>query len=423
MIPEARGNENLGATPKKWFVMNKTIAVLTLGSLIGMSRPAGADAPFIDPVDDAHYFGEPDRQLFWTPEQQVSGFRNMEKLSPSRKVAAGDDPYPLPERSVDLGHVQIITDQERMSVDDYVVRQNVAGLIVVKDGTVVYERYELGNGPSTRWISYSVAKSVTSLLVGAAIKDGYITSVDERVTDYLPRLKKSSYDKSTIRNLLQMSSGVEWDEDYADPESDINTAPWDTLGVYEYLRNKPRTSKPGRVFNYNTAETNLIGTLLRSAIGNNLSTYLSEKIWQPFGMEHDAYWVLSEPGGGEFGGSSLNATLRDFARIGLFALHDGRLQDGTQVLPEGWMKESVTPSAGYDGYGYLWWLSEGGAFRAAGIFGQGIYIDPAANIVIAMHSAWADASVDSDWALQAALYEALSTAVGELGTRRSTGIR
>ena len=143
--------------------MIKTIAALALSLLIGMSWPALADAPFIDPVDDAQYFGEPDNQLFWTPQQQVSGFRNMEKLSPARKVAAGDNPYPLPERYVDLGRVQIITGNERLSVDDYVVRQNVAGLIVVKDGTVVYERYELGNGQGTRWISYSVAKSVTSL--------------------------------------------------------------------------------------------------------------------------------------------------------------------------------------------------------------------------------------------------------------------
>lgn len=263
--------------PKQWFTMKYPIARLVLSSLLGTSWPVLADAPFIDPVDDAQYLGDPDKQLFWTPEQQVSGFRNMEKLSPARKVMAGDNPYPLPERYVNLGDVRINMDHERMSVDDYVVRQNVAGLIVVKDGTVVYERYELGNEPNTRWISYSVAKSVTSLLVGAAIRDGYIKSVDEPVTDYLPRLKKSSYEESTIRNLLQMSSGVEWNEDYADPESDINTAPWDTLSVYEYLRNKPRTSAPGRVFNYNTAETNLVGTLLRSAIGNNLSTYLSKK--------------------------------------------------------------------------------------------------------------------------------------------------
>lgn len=388
-----------------------TTSLLVAGALPGVFGGVLADAPYIDPAVDEKYFGNAADQLFWTPEQQVAGFRNMEKLSPARRVAAGDRPYPLPEEYLDLGGVEIATDLATMTVDDYVVRQNVAGLIVVKDGRVVYERYELGNSQASRWVSYSVAKSVTSLLVGAAIKDGYIKSVDESVTDYLPRLKHSAYDESTIQNLLQMSSGVEWNEDYADPGADINTIPWDTLSVYEYLRNKPRTAAPGKVFNYNTAETNLVGALLRSAIGNNLSIYLSEKIWRPFGMERDAYWVLSEPGGGEFGGSSLNATLRDYARIGLFALHNGKLRDGTRVLPDTWMQQSLAPSAGYPGYGYLWWLNGGNAYSARGIFGQGIYIDPASGVVIALHSARPDASVDSDRDLQHALYEALTGAV------------
>jgi len=368
---------------------------------------AAAEAPFIDPADDPQYLGDADDQLFWTPEQQVSGFRNMEKISPARTVLAGGNPYPLPEDPIDFGDVVFSAGDQELTVNEFVKQQNVAGLIVVNDGTVVYERYELGNDATSRWVSYSVAKSVTSLLVGAAINDGYISSVDEPVTDYLPRLRNSSYDDSTIRNVLQMSSGVQWSEDYADRESDINTAPWETLSIYDYLRNKPRESAPGEKFNYNTAETNLVGSLLRSAIGNNLSTYLSEKIWKPFGMEHDAYWVLSEPGGGEFGGSSLNATLRDYARIGLFALRHGQLRNGERVLPAGWMTESVTPSKGYAGYGYLWWLRENGAFAASGIFGQGIYIAPTENLVIAIHSARADASKDSDWALQNALYEAL----------------
>jgi CubicO group peptidase (beta-lactamase class C family) len=167
-------------------------------------------------------------------------------------------------------------------------------------------------------------------------------------------------------------------------------------------------STPGQVFNYNTAETNLVGTLLRSAIGNNLSTYLSEKIWQPFGMQHDAYWVLSDPGGGEFGGSSLNATLRDYARIGLFALRNGELRNCQRILPDGWMDESIAPSKGYGGYGYLWWLRGDGAYAARGIFGQGIYVNPVENVVIALHSARADASIEGDRTLQAALYKALT---------------
>lgn len=173
------------------------------------------------------------------------------------------------------------------------------------------------------------------------------------------------------------------------------------------MRHKPRFAPAGDVFNYNTAETNLVGTLLRSAIGNNLSTYLSEKIWQPFGMEFSASWNLSEAGGGEFGGSSLNATLRNYARIGLFALNNGKLRDGTQVSPEGWMAESTAPSQGLASYGYLWWLMGNGSYAASGIFGQAIHIDPLHNVVIAQHGAREAASLPGDWALQTAFFHVL----------------
>jgi CubicO group peptidase (beta-lactamase class C family) len=379
--------------------------VLALNLLLATAR---ADAPYIDPADDAAYFGEIDSILFWSVPQKVAGFRNMQALTPTRSIAAGPDPYPLPEKLADLSGFEFAFEGAALSLDDYIRRQNVAGLLIVKDGYVVYERYELGNTRASRWMSWSVAKSVTSLLLGAAIQDGYIKSVDEKVSDYLPRLKESSYDDVSIRQLLQMSSGVAWDEDYADPESDINTIQWDTLSVYEQLRHKPRFAPAGEVFNYNTAETNLVGTLLRSAIGNNLSTYLSAKIWKPFGMEYSASWNLSEAAGGEFGGSSLNATLRDYARIGMFALQNGKLRDGGQVLPEGWMTESTTPSKGLASYGYLWWLRGEHAYAASGIFGQAIHIDPVRRMVIAQHSARESASMPADWALQAAFFAALS---------------
>jgi CubicO group peptidase (beta-lactamase class C family) len=374
-----------------------------------------AKAPTIDPADDAKHFGLPEKVLMWTPEQQVAGYRNMNKLRETRKILAGGTLLELPEKLVDLGGVEINSAGQSLTLDEYFVRQNVAGLLVIKDGNIVYERYGLGNTEDSLWVAFSVAKSVTSMLIGAAIQDGYIKSVDERVTDYLPRLKNSAYDQSSIRNILQMSSGVEWNEDYADPESDIGImardAP-DTLQLYEYLRHKPRDAEPGEVFNYNTAETNLAGTLLRSAIGNNLATYLSEKIWLPFGMESDANWMLSEPGGGEFGGCCINATLRDYGRLGLFALDDGRLADGTRVLPEGWMAESTTPSKGYAGYGYFWWLGDT-TYRAVGIFGQAIFIDPTENVIVAQHSARAVASNEEDWALQSAFFAALTKAVSE----------
>jgi CubicO group peptidase (beta-lactamase class C family) len=372
-----------------------------------------AQAPFIDPATDAEYFGAPENMLFWTPEQKVAGFRNIVKLFPTRVVEAGPVVLELPEALVDLGAVVLKTESNSMTVDEYFVQQNVAGLLVLKDGKIAFERYGLGNNQNSRWISFSVTKSVVSMLVGAAIRDGYIESVDEKVSDYLPRLKGTPYDQSSIQNILQMASGVQWNEDYADPESDVNSAPWDTISMYSYLGQKPRDVEPGKLFNYNTAETNLVGTLLRSAIGNNLSTYLQEKIWQPFGMEADAYWNLTEPGGGEFGGCCINATLRDYGRLGLFALGNGLLPDGTPVLAEGWMTQSITPSAAYPGYGYLWWLGDSGNYSAIGIFGQGICVYPEQNVVVALHSARTVASEDEDWALQSALCAAIAEALAD----------
>ena len=387
--------------------------VLCATCLFVYAPMASADAPYIDPVDDGKYLGSPDNVLFWEPEQQVAGYRNSDKLFLTRPIETGESVHPLPYDLVDLGEVEVRLNEASMTVDEYFTRQSAAGLLVIKDGKILYERYGLGNDEDSRWISYSVAKSVVSMLIGAAIQDGYIASVDEKVTQYLPRLKGSSYDQSSIANLLQMASGVQWNEDYADPASDIATAPWGTIELYKFLRDKPDAGRPGETFNYNTAETNLAGTLLRSAVGNNLSTYLSEKIWQPFGMESEATWNLTEPGGGEFGGCCINATLRDYGRIGLFALSNGRLADGTEVLPPQWIRESTTPSRGYGGYGYFWWLARDGVFSARGIFGQGIYINQEEDVVIALHSARPDASTDSDRAWQNALYEGIVSAIKE----------
>jgi CubicO group peptidase (beta-lactamase class C family) len=385
---------------------------LVLSLLLTVSA-THAKAPFVDPANDLENLGPPDRFLFWTPQQQVAGYRNIDRVFPTRVITADSTLLELPSDPVDLGKIRVQTEASSMTIDEYFVQQNVAGLLVIKDGKIAYERYGLGNTPTSRWISFSVTKSVVSMLVGAAIRDGYIESVDEKVSDYLPRLKGTPYDDSTLRNIMQMASGVEWNEDYANPASDVNSASWQTVRLYDYLGQKHRAAPPGELFNYNTAETNLVGTLLRSAIGNNLSTYLEEKIWQPFGMEADAVWTLTEPGGGEFGGCCISATLRDYGRLGLFALAEGRLPDGTEVLAEGWMKESTAPSKAYPGYGYLWLLDRTEAYRASGIFGQGICVHPEQNVVVAMHSARAVASKDEDWALQDALCDALAGAFAE----------
>jgi len=364
-------------------VMKPMITLLAAALLLAPSLSAHNGAPYIDPAHDSEHFGSVENLLFWTPEQQVAGYRNMEKLAPARWVRASNSPLVLPERPVALDQLPIVHEGGNMTLAEFLESQSVAGLLVIKDGAIAYEHYRLGNDRGTRWISYSVTKSVTSMLVGAAIQDGYIESVDEKVTDYLPRLKGSSYDQASIRDVLHMASGVAWDETYDDPASDINQASWSTLALYDYLDDKPRNGPPGETFNYNTAESNLVGNLLRSAIGNTLSAYLELKIWRPFGMEADASWGLTEPDGGEFGGCCINATLRDYGRIGLFALGGGKLTDGTPVLADRWMAESTAPSNGAAYYGYQWWLSPDGSwFEARGLFGQLIRVAPALDLVI-----------------------------------------
>ncbi len=350
--------------------------------------------------------------LFWSTPQRRVGFANIDQILPVRRIEAGVRVLPLEPALRDLGNVSYEVDGTRYVVSEFLADPASMGLIVVQDGKVLYEHYADGHDADTRWISFSVTKSVTSLLIGAAIQDGFIDSVDTPVVHYLPRLRGTSYEHTTIRHVLNMASGVRWNEDYADPNSDVSRAgAANGVALVRYLADLPNDAAPGEKFNYNTGETNLAGELLRAAIGNNAATYLTHRIWQPFGMQADAYWMLGEAGGGELGGCCINATLRDYARIGMFALADGVLTDGTRVLPEGWMAESVAPSRGYEGYGYLWWLDGDGAYSARGIFGQTIRIDPASGLVIAMHSN-APAAVRTDFhAHQTAVMAALRAAL------------
>jgi CubicO group peptidase (beta-lactamase class C family) len=335
-------------------------------------------------------------------------FGNVQTLSETRTVAASDNPHRLVSKPQDWSDLEYEVDGETFSLDDYFQRLASRGLIVLQGDEVLLERYGSGNTPETRWITFSVTKSVTSLLIGAAIHDGYIGSVDEHVTDYIPRLKGSAYEGVKIRDILHMASGVAWNEDYADPESDVAQAgAANGVELTEYLATLPREAQPGSRFNYNTGETNLVGELLRAAIGNNASRYLENKIWRPFGMEHDAYWLLSSAGGVETGGCCINATLRDYARIGRFVLADGVLPSGERVVPENWIRDSVTPSQGSENYGYLWWLYDEGAFSARGIFQQRIFIDPARDAVIATHGNALNATGDEDQDHTNAVIEAL----------------
>lgn len=342
-------------------------------------RPAGSDLL---------HLGAHANILFWTPEQQLAGYRNMDRIAPTRTVRAGGTPFPLTARPLDLSAMTYAVEGETYELEDFVAHNHVVGLLVLSDGEVVLERYEQGNTPRTRWMSFSVAKSVVSLLVGAAIRDGFIGSLQDRVTRYLPELEGTAYEDVTLENALQMASGVEWNEDYTDPDSDVSVSRGTAAERIRFLGAKPRVAPPGQRFNYNTGETHLVGGVVRAAVGDSLSGYLSRKIWTPFGMEGDAYWQLVEPGGAEHGGCCISATLRDYGRIGLLALREGVLPDGTPILPEAWMEASTTPSVARPDYGYLWWLGDAGSYQALGIFGQAIFIDPEAKVVVVTHGVW-----------------------------------
>ncbi|WAT18172.1 serine hydrolase [Aurantiacibacter sp. MUD11] len=368
---------------KKWLV--GAVAVLAVAgggywlSLSEDQRDAIANAPTSRDV------------LFWEEDTRTAFFRVLDgfpALANARVIEAGEATYPLPDgEPLDLGDFDL---------DAFMASQNAAAVVVVHDGEVVLERYGLDFSAEGKWTSFSVAKSYTSTLVGAALLDGYIDSLDDPVSKYLPDMRGSAYDDVTIRQLMTMSSGVRWSEDYSDPQSDValfNEHVSEEEGVdslVDYMRKLPREAEPGTRWQYNTGETNLIGVLVREATGKNLADYLSEKVWAPFGMEQDATWLLSNTDS-EISGCCIQASTRDSARFGLFAMGGG-IAGGERVVPEGWFEEATTPAfetGRFDrGYAYQWWTYPGGAYAASGLFGQGIFIDPERNLVIATNSNW-----------------------------------
>ncbi len=282
-------------------------------------------------------------------------------------------------------------------LEDFMIEQKVAGLLILQDGKIRLERYALGHSGSNRWSSLSVAKSVTSTLVGAAIKDGYIKSVDDYVADYIPDLKGSAYDSVKIRHLLTMTTGIRWSENYTDPNGDIarfSTYPIEPgmNATVSYMRRLPAEAEPGKKFLYSTGETHLLGVLVSSATHQTLSHYLSAKIWIPYGMEKNATWTLDRTGQ-ELAGCCLQMLLRDFARFGQFVLEDGRI-NGKSIVPNDWFKTATkiqVPLWPGGGYGYGWWIFNGSSFDALGIYGQRIHVDPSRRLVIAVNSAWPEA--------------------------------
>lgn len=331
----------------------------------------------------------------WNQEEKEFGFAHFDEVFKTRDVLKGKKVHQLPQGTAITAFSK--GGQKEKELDVFIREQKVAGILILQDGKIRLERYALGFSDSERWTSQSIAKSVTSTLVGAAIKDGYIHSIDDYVTKYIPDLKGSAYDKVTIRNLLTMTTGVKWSEIYTDPNSDIvkfYTQPVDS-GIDEtvsYMRHLPSEAEPGKKWVYKTGETHLLGVLVTAATGKTLSEYLSSKIWVPYGMESEATWNLGRTNQ-EFAGCCLQMKLRDFGRFGQFILDGARIK-GKSIVPEDWLQSATHTQIklwpGW-GYGYQWWTLSDGTFRALGIYGQMIHIDPARHLVVVLNCAWPEA--------------------------------
>ncbi len=361
----------------------RAIIGLAVAAALAASGPAAAqvalkpDTPFI---------------LTWTPQQQSDNYPAMETIYHVNTIKKGRRVHPLPmaDRQIEPTFTYA---GKTWTVADYMAAYNVSGVLVLKDGKVVMERYGMGRGPQDRWTSFSVAKSVTSTLVGAAIKDGKIKGLSAPVTDYIPELKGSGYDGVTVRQLLMMSSGVRWNEDYTDPKADVAVAGTVVVDpkvnpIVSYMATLPRASPPGTKFNYNTGETDLVGVLVSRATGQGLAKYASEKLWKPYGMERDGIWV-TDKAGQERGGCCMSMTLRDYARVGQFILDGGKAR-GRDVLPPGWTTEATSPQIdnGSGGYGYFWWIRPNGSYEGVGIYGQSVTTFRDDRIIIVTNAAW-----------------------------------
>ena len=330
------------------------------------------------------------------PDIQVNTFRNIDRLFPSRTVKRGSTVLELPLSKTPLQQFSYEVDGKQYDLYDVLSMNRVSGMLVLHHGEIVFEKYLLGNDKDTRWMSMSVAKSVTATLIGAAIQDGAIKHIDDPIVTYLPRFKGTAYDGVTVRQLLQMRSGVAWNETYTDPTSDRRRMLEAQISqksgaILDLMASLPRVAEPGNVWNYSTGETQVAGALVQAATGKPVAEYLSEKIWAKLGMQADASWWLESPGGLEIGGSGLSATMRDYGRFGLFLLHDG-IVNQQRVLPQGWL-DAASSAQRINGkkveYGYMLWPLHGRSYAAEGIFGQYVFVDPDKQLVVVMLSAQA----------------------------------
>ncbi|MCH8204222.1 MAG: serine hydrolase [Candidatus Hydrogenedentes bacterium] len=374
------------------------VAILT-GSVLQPAFSDGLDVISLEKLPG--FLGE---------ESRIENFRNVDTLFPHLTIPRAETPFTFKRDEQGLSGVEYTFDGETSTLESFLDKTTTTGLIVLKMDTIVSEQYFLGHSAEQRHLSMSVAKSFLSALVGIAIGEGKIESVQDSVTKYLPELAASGYNDIPIEHLLQMSSGIDFSEEYDDQESDINTLflqMADGLSVTEYIANLENAEPSGKRFHYASVDTQVLGMILEKVYDQPVHEIMHEKIWSKIGMEHDAYYATDNHGNALVFGF-LSATLRDYAKFGLLYLGKGRWQ-GEQVVPRAWVEHSVVPGAPHltaenlyatksdYGYQYKWWIPEGnqGEFTGRGVWGQYLYVNPAERVIIVKHS------VDPDFSTRA----------------------
>ena len=394
------------------------LAAALIGGAVASGPMADAAAPPSEQVSGEH-LPPATNFLFWPAQLRPAGFRNMAKLFVAEPVAKGSRVRPLPAgRPLSIRYREA---DKVKTVEDYMSDNFTGGLLVLSEGKIVLERYGLGLDEDHVWTSMSVGKSFTSTLVGAAIKDGAIGGVNDPITKYVPELRGTAWEGVTLRNALTMSTGIAYNEDYRHGGDGMRIvgpqvpgeAHTQGMDLVAFMARSPREAAPGSQFNYASGVARLLGVVVANATHRKLNEYLSEKVWVPAGMEHEATWI--KDGSGRIMSSGfLNATLRDFARFGLFFMQGAR-ENGQSVLPEGWMAEATSPLVASDDpkvrYGYQWWVYPDGTYRAIGVFGQMIYVNPKRDRVVVTLSAWPSAEWKPGYARQQKLIDAIGRAL------------
>jgi CubicO group peptidase (beta-lactamase class C family) len=372
-----------------------------------------------------------DKNSYMTQPNSFYYFHNIDKLGFRQDwVRKPDQAYPLKEPTTPFT-VSYTYRGKPYSLDEYYQRSSVLGFLVLKDNQIVVEKYFHGADADSRFLSNSVAKSVLSVLIGVAIEEGKIGSVEEPVEKYLPSLSSSGYHGVKIKDALRMATGIKFEEDYLKADADVHRLvaalvrgdeSFQTLAAS--LKSK---GKPGTAFEYQSINTEVLGLVLETATGKPLNEYAEEKLWKKLGAQSDAFFYRGKQQPNTWAFGCFNSTLRDYARFGLMAMNGGKLGD-TRVVSESWIHESTTPDAPFlkprpnkksdvtqIGYQYQWWIPYGndGAFAAMGIYGQMIYVNPRKHVVIVQTSAWKEPDTDAQWNESLKCMETIATKVSQ----------